>query len=48
MYWSMGRHQHSPQKDDKNMLGNIGDLFVICMNRLVAELWKKGTGGTEC
>ena len=23
-----GRHRNSPQYDDKNMLGNIGDLFV--------------------
>ena len=26
-----GRHQNSPQYDDKDMLGNIGDLFVKCM-----------------
>ena len=26
-----GRHQSSPQKDDKNMQGNIGDLFVKCI-----------------
>ena len=25
-----GRCQNSPQKDDKNMLENIGDLFVKC------------------
>ena len=24
---SEGRHQNSPQQDDKNMLGKIGDLF---------------------
>ena len=28
--------QNSPQWDDKNMLGNIGDLFVKCM-RLVTK-----------
>ena len=25
-----GRCQNSPRKDDKNMLGNIGNLFVKC------------------
>ena len=30
----MGRHQNSPQQDDTNMLGNIGDLFVICMRQV--------------
>ena len=28
--WLEG-HQHSPQKDDKNMLGNIGNLLVKYM-----------------
>ena len=26
-----GRRQYSSQKDDKNMLGNIGDMFVKCI-----------------
>ena len=30
-YCPKGRGQNSPQWDDKNMLGNIGDLFVKCM-----------------
>ena len=30
----MGRRQNSPQQDDKNMLGNIGDLFVKCMRQV--------------
>ena len=29
-----GRRQNSPQQDDKNMLGNIGDLFVKCMQQV--------------
>ena len=28
---SLGRRRNSPQLDDKNMLGNIGDLFVKCI-----------------
>ena len=31
---SYGRRTNSPQKDDKNMLGNIGDLFVKCMRQV--------------
>ena len=30
----MGRRQNSPQYDDKNMLRNIGELFVICMRQV--------------
>ena len=34
MYMSTkGRRQNSPQYDDKNMLENIGDLFVKCMQQ---------------
>ena len=29
-----GRRQNCSQKDDKNMLGNIGDLFVKCMRQV--------------
>ena len=29
-----GRRQNSPQKDDKNMLGNIGDLFMKCIQQV--------------
>ena len=29
-----GSHQTSPQYDDKNMLGNIGDLFEKCMRQV--------------
>ena len=28
------RHHNSPQSDDKNMVGNIGDLFVKCMRQV--------------
>ena len=31
---SKGRHQNSSQEDNKNMLGNIGDLFVKCMRQV--------------
>ena len=31
----MGRDKNSPQKDGKNMLGNIGDLFVKCMLQVI-------------
>ena len=29
-----GRDQNLPQYDDKNMLGNICDLFVKCMRQI--------------
>ena len=29
-----GKRQNSPQSDDKNMLGNIGDMFVKCMRQV--------------
>ena len=31
---SKGRHRNPPQYDDKNMLGNIGDPFVKCMQQV--------------
>ena len=32
-----GETQNSPQKDDKNMLGNIGDLFVKCLRQVTKD-----------
>ena len=34
---SKGRRQNSRQSDDKNMLGNIGDLFVKCMRQVTKD-----------
>ena len=33
----VGRRQNSPQEDDENMLGNIGDLFVTCMRQVTKD-----------
>ena len=32
--FAKGRRQNSLQLDDKNMLGNIGDLFVKCVQQV--------------
>ena len=32
-----GRRQNSQPSDDKNMLGNIGNLFVKCMQQVTKD-----------
>ena len=42
-----GRRQNSPQLDDKNMLENIGDLFVKCMREVTKGHFVPSVGGNE-